>query len=301
MRIQRAGLFRLFSDVALVLGLVGGGPAVAAAQTWPTAATTGVPAGTTLTTVSSATLSRTGQILDSKLVTGDVIVTGKNVLIKNSEIRGRVYNSGGGGFTIQDSTVGPTSGCSNIEAIGYSNYTATRVRLHNVGDGFRVSGDNVLVQDSLVVLCSNPGDHSDGVQGYGGGNNVVISHNTIDQRGAQDVTAPVFFADSSRSAVVRNNLLAGGGYSLRLHDDFNPDVGPWEATGNRIVKDAWSFGPVLMTNTNCATTTWSNNRLVTIDSNYNILTVGDTVNCSGSTSTAPPPAVPGPPSNLHIS
>lgn len=263
---------------------------------FPTPATTGVPLGTTLSTVSSVTLSTPGQVLDSKLVTGDVTITASNVVIKNSEIRGRVNNQNGS-FTIQDSLVGPTSGCTNIEAVGYSNYTARRVYLRNVGDGFRVSGSNVLVEDSFVMLCSKPGDHSDGVQGYGGGTNVIIRHNTIDQRNAQDVTSPIFFADNSESAIIQNNLLAGGGYTLRLHDDFSPDHGPWEATGNRIVNGAWTGGPVLTTNTNCATTTWSDNRLVTIDSNYNVLTLGSTVSCSGGSTGTTAPAAP---TNLRI-
>ena len=266
------------------------GQAAANAQTaWPTPSTTGVPAGTVLTTVSSVTLSSSGQVLDSRLVTGDVTVAASNVVIKNSEIRGRVINSGGGSFTIQDSLVGPATGCANIEAVGYQNYTARRVRMRNVSDGFRVSGNNILIEDSFVLLCSSPGDHSDGIQAYGGGMNVIVRHNTIDQRNAQDVTSPIFFADSSKSAIVENNLLMGGGYTLRIHDDYNPDVGPWVVMGNRIVSGAWQYGAVNTVNTNCATTTWSDNRLVTIDGNYNILGYGALVNCSGSTGATPPP------------
>src|SRR3954462_8015469 len=75
--------------------------------TYPNAGNTGVPPGTTLTTISSANLSTAGQILDGKLVTGDVVVSANNVIIRNSEIRGRVWNTSGS-YTIQDSTVGPT-------------------------------------------------------------------------------------------------------------------------------------------------------------------------------------------------
>jgi hypothetical protein len=273
----------------------------ASAQTWPTAATTGVPAGTTLTTVGSVTLSTPGQVLDSRLVTGNVTVTASNVVIKNSEILGRVINTGSGSFTIQDSLVGPTSGCAGIESVGYGNYTARRVRMRNVSDGFRVSGSNILIEDSFVLLCSSPGDHSDGVQGYGGGNNVVVRHNTIDQRNASDVNAVVFFADNSRSATVQDNLLMGGNITLRIHDDFNPDIGPWIITGNRLVNGSWNFGPVSTTNTNCATTTWTDNRLVTIDSNYNVLSLGGTVSCTGAIGTPPttPPA-PAPATNVRI-
>lgn len=267
--------------------------------TYPTPSTTGVPAGITLTPVSSVTLTTPGQVLDSKLVSGDVIVNANNVVIKNSEIHGRVINQNGESFTVQDSTLGPTSGCSSIEEVGYDNYIALRVRLRNVGDGFRVSGSNIRIQDSFVMLCSNPGDHSDGIQGYYGGLNVTVTHNTIDQRNATDVTSPIFFADYSKSATITNNLLMGGGYTLRVHDDYNPDIGPWVVTGNRLVNNSWFAGAVNTTNTNCATTTWSDNRIVTIDANYNITSTVGTVDCSGNISTTTIPA-PGAPTNVRI-
>lgn len=248
---------------------------------YPTPACTGIPAGTNLSTVSgSVTLSTNGQVLDAKLVTGDVIVSANNVVIKNSEVRGRIRNTNGQSFTLQDSLVGPTSGCADIEAVGYQNYTARRVQMRNVSDGFRVSGNDVLIEDSYIKLCSSPGDHSDGIQGYYGGTNVRISHNTIDQREARDVTSPIFFADNSESAIITNNLLMGGGFTLRIHDDFTPDKGPWVVTGNRLVQNAWDYGPASTSNTNCATTTWSDNRLVTINANYDITSTGATVSCN---------------------
>ncbi len=110
------------------------------------------------------------RLLTGVCTTGDVYVTGNNVTIRNSEIRGKVSRSSSGSFTIEDSTVGPTSGCSRADGqIQYSNYTARRVLVRNVGDAFRVSGSNVLIEDSFAILCSEAGDHSDGVQGYGGG------------------------------------------------------------------------------------------------------------------------------------
>jgi len=290
------------------IGVAGGaafimlGAAISSAQemTYPTAATTGVPAGTTLTTVSSVTLSTNGQVLENTLVTGDVIVRASNVIIRNSEIRGRVQNSGTQSFTIEDSTVGPTSGCNSLEAVGYGNYTARRVRIRNFGDGFRVGESNIIIADSFVQLCSNPGDHSDGVQGYNGGTNVTVQHNTIDQRGATSVNAPIFFADNSKSATIQNNLIMGGAISLRVHDDYTPDVGPWIVTGNRIVNNSWNVGPVSTDNTDCATTTWSDNRIVTIDSNYKITSLGNVVTCSGNTTPPPTAQAPGPPSNVRV-
>jgi hypothetical protein len=94
----------------------------------------------------------------------------------------------------------------------------------------------------------------------------------------------------------------GGGYSLRVHDDFNPDVGPWVVTGNRIVSGSYTGGAVDTTNTNCSTTTWSDNRLVTIDSSYRVTSLGSAVNCGGGTSTPPPTTTPAPtaPTNVRV-
>jgi len=276
----------------------------ASAQTgWPTAATTGVPGGTSLKSCgSNVTLSTSNQVIDGCTYTGDVTVTGKNVTIQKSRIYGQVWTSGSGSYTLLDSDIGPPSGCNSQTALGFGDYTARRVFIHNFGDGVRVSGSNITFEDSFILLCSNPGDHSDGVQGYQGGTNVTIRHNTIDQRPAKDVTSPIFFADNSEAATVTNNLLMGGGYTLRIHDDFTPDHGPWVITGNRIVANSWNGGPVSTINTECSKTTWTDNRLVTIDSNYNVLTTGALVNCSGSTTTdpSPAPAPPASPTNVRI-
>jgi hypothetical protein len=266
-------------------------PTSCALPKYPTPACTGVPPGTALTTVNGdLTAGTNGQVIDGKLITGSLWIAANNVVVKNSRIYGAILNTNGESYTVSDSEIGPLSGCNGNVAMVYENNTATRLHIHNFSDGPRVSGNNVTVQDSFINVCSNPGDHADGIQGYIGGTNVLVSHNTIDERGATAVTAPVFFADNSQSARVKNNLLAGGGYSLRLHDDFTPDHGPWEATGNRIVNAAWLYGPALTTNTECsaATMSWSDNRLVTIDANYNVLTTGAQVNCDGSTSGAPP-------------
>jgi hypothetical protein len=289
-RLRRLGVSAVFAVAAALLAPLCSHAAICDLPNYPTTACTGIPAGTTLTTISGNYAATTnGQVIDSKLITGGLDINADNVVIKNSRIYGTVTSRDGHPFTIQDSEIGPTSGCDGNFAIGFENYTATRLYIHNFSDGPRVSGDNVTVQDSYLNICSSPGDHSDGVQGYGGGSNVTLRHNTIDQRGAQDVTAPVFFADNSKSCNCVNNLLlanSASGLALRIHDDHTPDIGPWIITGNRLI------GGASTTNTECAaaSTSWSDNRQVTIDANYNLLTTGALVNCDGSL-TDPPPAI----------
>jgi hypothetical protein len=137
-------------------------------------------------------------------------------------------------------------------------------------DGFRDSGDNILIQDSFVLLCSAGDDHSDGLQGYRGGSNVVIRHTTIDQREVDDPTAPIFISDGSDGIVAENNLLAGGSYTLRMYGDG------FVAKGNRIVDDSWMFGPA---DNDCGGIEWSDNKIVRIDKNYKVTKVVRTLGC----------------------
>jgi hypothetical protein len=233
---------------------------------YPTPGCTGVPAGAALRTVSGDyTAQRAGEVVDGVRITGVLRIAAHDVTVRNTEVHGGVTNYRNGAtyrFTITDTTVGAPSGCNGGQAVGVDKYTATRLHIRNFGDGFRDSGDNILIQDSFVKLCSNPGDHSDGVQGYFGGSNVIVRHNTIDQRSAQSVTSPIFMADGSKGGTFEDNLLAGGGYTVRLHD------GTFRFTGNRIVDGSWQYGPVYSA---CASVNpWSDNTLVRIDDAYRI-------------------------------
>lgn len=241
---------------------------------FPSPDCTGVPSGTKLTTINGDfTASKTGQVIEGKRITGDLRIAASGVKIRNSEIHGEVKNATTQTYEIVNSTVGPPSGCISAAAIGNSHYKAVGVHVRNFSDGFRNEGNDILIQDSFVTLCSKSGDHSDGIQGYKGGSNVVIRHNTIDQRGANrdDVTAPIFFADGSKGAVVEDNMFIGGGYTIRLYGSG------YTFSGNVVVDKAWVFGPA---SNDCGGIRWTNNKLVQIDSDYRVTRVVGTLNCA---------------------
>ena len=241
---------------------------------YPNPACTGVPAGTSLTTIQGdLKVTKANEVVDGKRITGRLIIAANGVTVRNSEIYHGITGDPGGHtypYKVSDTTVGPPSGCDGGVAVGMSEYTATRVHIHNFGDGFRDSGDNILIEESFIKLCSNPGDHSDGVQGYKGGKNVVVRHTTIDQREAQSVTSPVFFADESAGAKLENNLLAGGGYTVRLYGTG------YTFKGNKVVQGSWNFGPVA---SDCGGIDWADNQLVTIDSSYQLKSTVGTLSC----------------------
>lgn len=237
---------------------------------FPTAETAGVPAGTALTAAGTCSVGA-GQTVTGKRFTCDRVEMGKGAKIVNSEVTGEV--KGEQGFTIEHSTI-RSGGCKGDAAIGNGNFTARYVELVGWGDGFRVEGGlgTTLIEHSYVKLCEERGFHGDGLQGYQAGSDVTLRHNTIDQPdGAQldGVTGNVFWADNSGNRLtLEDNLLIGGGYTIGIHSGTGHVV-----RGNRIVPGR--FGPV-----SCgAPATWTDNRRVTLGSNYTIASTGAEVRC----------------------
>jgi hypothetical protein len=246
-----------------------------------------VPAGTTLTAVTgNLIVTEPNTVIDGKKISGNIDIRAAGTVIKNSEIGGFIVNDNTSSFyafTVRDSTVGPASGCSTWQngGIGTKNYTVEGVKLRGFTDGLRIAGSNVLIKDSFVTLCGNDVNaHSDGIQAYGaaGANNIVIDHNVIDQRPVIDEaqTAPIFIPNDSANqgnqgltATVTNNVLAGGGYSLRVFGSL-PFSAP-SISGNKIVDKTFGYGPV---DVECSKVgAWSGNATVTYDwANGKVLT-----------------------------
>jgi len=234
----------------------------------------------TLTVISGDYTAPAGAVIDGKRITGRLIVGSGGATIRNSEIYGGISNyPSRGRYTVTDSTIGAPTGCNGGIGLGFENYTAERVHVRSFGDAFRggqsASGvSDVLIRDSYARLCSQPGYHSDGYQGYGAGTNVKLIHNTIDQRGALDSTAPIFNADSSKALWAEDNLLAGGGFTLRIYD-----VSGQKSTvrNNKIIDGSWQYGPV---NSSC-NDQWSGNTIVTADSEYRVTATVRALACSG--------------------
>ncbi|WP_432929074.1 hypothetical protein ACQPZZ_04100 [Microbispora sp. CA-135349] len=248
---------------------------------YPTPACTGAPKGRQLKTLrpnfyGAYRVTQDGTVLDGVHVPGTLLITARNVTVKNSLIDGDVKNDYDRKiypFTISDSTVGPEHGCNQSVGIWSAQFTATRVHVRNHSDGFSVSGDDVVIRDSYVVLCSRPGDHSDGIQTVGAGHGLIFDHNTVDQRYAPQHTAPVFLVDANTGVQVTNNLLVGGTYTIRVRAARGAVV-----RGNAVVDKSWDYGP---SESDCSKTTWADNRLVTIDDDYNVTSTVGPLKCAG--------------------
>lgn len=246
------------------------------------AGATGIPSGRTLSGDCTANPSSGATIRDCTFSGGDLTTTGAGATYEYVRFltgSDSMIHKGSGTLTIRYSTFGRASGCSDSivyeEAGGY--IVEYNRWLSTVSEGPRVSASNITIRHNFIgPMCSAPGDHADGVQGFHGGSNIFVIHNTVDQRTAADTTAPIFMSDHSQGAFVEDNLVLGGTYSLKMDNDDSTSGTLWRLVNNRIGNGYWLFGPIAVTNWNG---TCTNNKLVTIDSNYNITSTLSTVGC----------------------
>lgn len=271
-------------------------PVGCALPLYPTPACTGTPEGWTPTrTVSGDYTARAGEVIDGWRITGSLWIRGANVTVRNSEVYTRIYNQASGlaynGLVIEDTTIGPPSGNSGATtgAIGVCGYTARRVEIRNSPEGFRVGGYGysggdcgpVEIVDSFGKLANVGCDHSDGVQEYDWRpNSTVIAHTTIDMRGVSCATSPLYIG---YGGVVKDNLLMGGAYVLRIYQ-WHSQATYTQVSGNRIVASSWDggTGPTLV-ETCSIIASWRDNRLATIDSAYRVTAGSLLTRCPEST------------------
>ena len=156
-------------------------------------------------------------------LTADTAIT-----LTAARIDARVESTGAR-LTLNWSTVDATDA---DYAIG-GHVSAYRSQLINGNDGVRFYGTSI-VESYIRVRQESPDDHNDGVQAYRAVEGGEILRSNIDSRpvnmpGALG-NAAIFIADNSRGELtIRDNWLAGGEYTLRLHD-----AATYQVTGNIV-------------------------------------------------------------------
>ncbi|HEY3548452.1 MAG TPA: hypothetical protein VGK17_20460 [Propionicimonas sp.] len=234
-----------------------GAPAAGAATTPPTssgkpsAATTGVKSGTTLTRHDGdITITTDGTVLSNLDIHGFVTVRAKDVRITNCIVRGGksrgiatglITNYGFAGLVITDTDVVPEFPSVYFDGIKGSDFTATRVHVRGGVDSVKIHGSNVTITDSLLenttYYSSDPQQgggptHNDNIQTLYGTNLKVIG-NTI--RGAQNFAILGGATRGNLSLVVQDNWLDGGHCTVKLQI-LNGWAEAAKVTGNK-------FGP----------------------------------------------------------
>lgn len=252
---------------------------------FPTPATVGVPAGAKLTQhTGDLTVTTAGATITGQHITGDLIVRAPGVTVTASQIDGEIDNEYAAHdqarMVVTDTTVG-TSTCVDSPGVGEHDFTAERVLVHGHGDGFRMSGNHVSILDSVAITCDYGVNHADALQVYCPPKDLPqpcsdldVEHNTLDvSHSPKTENAPLWGGGPAgggngelANATFRNNLLAGGVYTVYLIWSQGPN---FVITGNRVVNKSWVYGSSSLEGT-CAHVTWQDNRSVTIDTAYRV-------------------------------
>ena len=207
-----------------------------APTTYVAPAATGVPAGTALKVVNAnQTITTDGTVIDGWDIHGSVMIHAKNVVIKNSIIRGENYTSAGkclinanatdqAGLQVINSELVPDYPSVNVgDGVCGHDYTISGSNIHGEVDGAGVFGANVTIRGNWIhglpyyayAPDHSDGSHNDGIQ-VEGGNNIQITGNNIEggDNSAIMVSQPVA---PVTNLVITGNFLDYGRYTVRLN------------------------------------------------------------------------------------
>jgi hypothetical protein len=189
---------------------------------WPGPNNTGVPAGTTLTAYTGpTTITVDGSVIDSKLVTGCIVIEANNVTIKNSRLQSNgcyfniLDNNGNTGLKLTDVEIDGQTNTTSDSSIGGDNYTCLRCNIHGTTDGAK-AGDNVVFRDSYIHdLAITSTSHNDSIQSLGT-NSLQIIHNTLISKSGSNsaIILSTGSASRMRNVLMQRNLAGGGGYTI---------------------------------------------------------------------------------------
>ncbi|MET0885796.1 MAG: DUF4082 domain-containing protein [Mycetocola sp.] len=253
-------------------------PPAAPSTEFPSAATTGVPAGTTLSSYTGpCRITTSNTVIDAKIVNcNDLQIVAPGVKITRSKINGKIYtdHEGIGAFTITDSEV--NAGQYEGTGIGNARFTATRIEVTGGNRSVNCFLD-CTIQDSYVhgQFTDYTGRaHESGIRM---GSNSVIRHNTIACDApdvAPDAGCSAALTGYGDSAAVRNNTIDGnlfvggsGGYCAY----GGSTAGKPFSSGTRDIRftnNVWErgehgrcgwWGPITSFDSNAPGNVWSNN------------------------------------------
>lgn len=231
------------SGGASTTGSGGGGDVCDGERPGPT--NTGVPEGVALTPSGSITVEEDGAVIEGLDIEGSITILADDVTIRHVRLRSydyypiRYFDEDNRGLVVEDSEI---EGLSEdvTAAISFAHYTARRLNVHGMADGFKANED-VLIEDCWIHDLGNyPDQHNDGVQSTGG-KGVTIRH--CDISGASN--AAVQTGDegvATEDLTVECSWLYGGGYTLNIRGEGATVPVNTRILDNRFGRDS-AYGP----------------------------------------------------------
>ena len=246
-----------------------------ASGTFPTADSTGVPSGTTLTPSGSITVSTAGQTVSGLDITGTVTIKASNVTLQNCQIHtpsttasfGIVVSSGTNILIKNCTIIGNGAGAANVF---YGISLQTNAALTVDGCNFTYCGHSIvpyggcgsplIIQNCYMAKMINwSGTHYEHIY-YGGGSvsggafSMMIQNNTLINENGW--TATVFLktdVGAIDSVTIQNNQLFGGGYTLYVQQTTH------SITNVKVLNNAMGKGQYGYCYPGAAVAQWSGN------------------------------------------
>lgn len=231
---------------------------------YPDASNTGLTNPSLLTTYTgSYSVTTPGLVLENKIFNGRLDINASNVTIRNSKFTGNPFvalDVNASGFLIEDSEFDVTGD----DAIwGGNNWVGRRLNIHGSEDGMKMSGGTL--EDSYIhdlKLCGTC--HTDGIQIMGTNYpTTMIRHNTISApappefgNGAFQIANETCCGGAISGVTVDNNLLSGGGFTFRVHQQYNL-VAQGALTNNHFVRNSYEWGAISMQEDNPGQLQWT--------------------------------------------
>ena len=220
----------------------------------PSAATTGVPAGTTLRVhQGDLTVTKPGTVIDGLDVRGAIRVRANDVTIRNTVVRGRPVSSilhlvqiadDARRTTIVDSEIYGAQPSPYVMGVLGGSFTLLRVDIHDVIDQVSVIGSDVLVEDSWLhdnlYYAKDPNhggtpSHDDNIQIYAG-SNLRFTGNRL-----EDSSSAAVMITQGRSPVsnirFEDNWINHGACSVNITPSRFGPLSAAAVTGNRFGTD----------------------------------------------------------------
>ena len=241
-------------------------PSTSSPGGFPTATSVGAPqpgTGWSPTVRGTWTITAPGVYTDVR-VNGSIFVRAQGVTLRRVEVVGgiiqneanrRCYNN----LLLEDVTVRNVNNSSG--AVQPGGYTARRVKLDAVTEGFRVGGlgdagcGPVLIENSFARAVPPPGCgdwHGDALQGYDAPPLTIRNSTLILVQTGCSGTSAYFYPLGQSPATVDGLLVSGGGWVFRSDS-------PVSVRGLRVVDGTWQYGPVDKGVTCPRVTSWVDN------------------------------------------
>ena len=196
---------------------------------FPSASTTGVRAGVTLTPSGGITINTPGAVVSGLDITGNVVITAPNVTLVDCRITGNVSFASTGGTMEYCDVIGQNSldavDINPNGRVGQGDNTTIRFcDISHAENGIWLEGQHALIENNYIHnLFNNMGvpdtvAHIDGIQVPGSNigatpvTSGTIRGNTIDMTSHASTSA--FISLDASNIELSNNLLMGGAYTV---------------------------------------------------------------------------------------